>query len=120
MRRLGIRFDVDAAKLVVHVSQGLPHYTHLIALNSVRSAAHRWSLTRVSREDVFEGLKKAVKQAEQTVTGKHSTAIHSSQKTALYRHVLFACALAAARSHDSLPRWTGQNRPFPVSGIEAN
>ena len=99
---LETRFDEDAARLVVHVSQGLPHYTHLIGLHAVRSAAHRWSLTKVERVDVFDALKKAVKQTEQTVTGKHSTAIHSSQKSALYRQVLFACALAAARSHDSL------------------
>jgi len=99
---LGIKFDDDAAALIVHVSQGLPHYVHLIGLHAVRSAAQRLSLTRVQLDDVFDALKKAVKQAQQTVTEKHSTATHSSQKTALYRQVLFACALAAAQSHDSL------------------
>jgi len=74
----------------------------LIGLHAVRSAASRLSLTQVERDDVFDALKKSIKQAEQTVTEKHSMAIHSSQSNALYRHVLLACALAAARSHDSL------------------
>jgi hypothetical protein len=116
-KTLEIKFDDDAARLVVHVSQGLPHYTHLIGLHAVRSAAHRWSLTKVERDDVFDALKKAVKQAEQTVTGKHSTAIHSSQKTALYRQVLFACALAAARSHDSLGYFSASAVVGPLGDI---
>lgn len=116
-RALSIQFDEDAAKLIVHVSQGLPHYTHLIGLHAVRSAAQRLSVTRVEIEDVFDGLKKAVKQAEQTVAGTHSSAIHSSQKTALYRHVLFACALAAARSHDSLGYFSPSAVVDPLADI---
>lgn len=99
---LDIKFQEEAANLIVHVSQGLPHYSHLIGLNAVRSAANRLSLNRVETEDVFDALKKSVKQAEQTVTEKHSTATHSAHKGALYRQVLFACALAAARSHEPL------------------
>jgi hypothetical protein len=116
-RTLDIKFDEDAAKLIVHVSQGLPHYTHLIGLHAVRSAAHRWSLKRVVVDDVFDGLKKAVKQAEQTVTGTHSSAVHSSQKTALYRQVLFACALAAARSNDSLGYFSPSAVVDPLTDI---
>jgi hypothetical protein len=101
-KALHTKYDEDAARIIVHVSQGLPHYTHLIGLHAVRSAASRLSLKSVEREDVFEALKKAVKQAEQTVTEKHSKAIHSAQKSALYRQVLLACALAATRSHDAL------------------
>lgn len=114
---LGIKFDEDAANLVVHVSQGLPHYVHLIGLHAVRSAAHRLSLTRVQLDDVFDAMKKAVKQAQQTVTDKHSTATHSSQKTALYRQVLFACALAAAQSQDSLGYFNPSAVVQPLTSI---
>ena len=99
---LGIAFAPEAAHLIVDVSQGLPHYTHLIGLHAVRSAARRCSLQQVDLDDVLDAMKKAVKQAEQTVTEKHSTATHSSQKNALYRPVLLACALAATQSHDAL------------------
>jgi hypothetical protein len=95
-------FAEDAANLIVRISQGLPHYTHLIGLHAVRSAAHRLCISEVERDDVFDALKKAVKQAEQTVTEKHSTATRSPQKSARYRHILLACGLAAARSRDAL------------------
>jgi hypothetical protein len=114
---LNLKFTEEAANLIIHVSQGLPHYTHLIGLHAVRSAAHRFSLSLVERDDVFEALKNSVKQAEQTVTEKHSTAIHSSHKEALYRHILLACALAAARSHDSLGYFVPSAVVSPLSEI---
>ena len=116
-KALGIKFAADAANLIVHISQGLPHYTHLIGLHAVRSAAHRLSLGLVERDDVFEALKKAVKQAEQTVAEKHSTATHSAHKGALYRHVLLACALAAARSHEPLGYFSPSAVTEPLSKI---
>jgi len=99
---LEMKFTEDAASLIVHLSQGLPHYTHLIGVHAVRAAAVRLSLSKIEREDVFEALKKAVKQAEQSVAEKHTTAIHSAQKKALYRQVLLACAVTAARNHDAM------------------
>jgi Cdc6-like AAA superfamily ATPase len=116
-KALSIRFDEDAAKLIVHVSQGLPHYTHLLGLHAVRSAAARLSLSKVTCDDVFEALKKAIKQAEQTVTQNHSTAVHSSQKKALYRHVLLACALAATSTHDALGYFTPSSVTAPLGQI---
>ncbi len=114
---LGIAFNEDAASLIVHLSQGLPHYTHLIGLNSVRSAAFRLSLSKVEREDVFEGLKKAVKQAEQSVKEKHTTATHSAHARALYRQVLLACAVTAARDHDALGYFSPSAVIGPLSAI---
>jgi len=114
---LQLKFTDEATTLIVNVSQGLPHYTHLIGLNAVRSAAARFSLTEVNRDDVFEALKKAVKQAQQSVTDKHSTAIHSSHKSALYRHVLLACALAASRSHDPLGFFSPSSIVGPLKEI---
>ena len=51
---------------------------------------------------VSHALKTAVKQAQQTVTEMHLTATRSPQKTARYRPILLASALAAARSRDAL------------------
>jgi Cdc6-like AAA superfamily ATPase len=113
---LGMKFTEGAASLIVHVSQGLPHYTHLIALHSVRKAAGRMSKL-VEQSDVFEALKEAVKEAEQTVTQEHSSATHSSHKEALYRQVLLACALAAARTHDSLGYFNPSEVVEPLHGI---
>lgn len=100
-KSLKIWFSREAANLVVHISQGLPHYTHLLGLHSVRIAADRYSRT-IERQDVFSALKECVGQAEQTVTATHSKAVHSAHKDALYRHVLLAAAVAAAKTTDPL------------------
>ncbi len=116
-KTLGISFLEDAASLIVHVSQGLPHYTHLIGLHAVRKAATGRMSKLIERRDVLAALKEAVKEAEQTVTQKHSTATHSSHKDALYRQVLLACALAAARSHDPLGYFNPSEVVKPLSAI---
>jgi Cdc6-like AAA superfamily ATPase len=101
-KELGIGFSEAAANLIVRMSQGLPHYTHLLGQHSVREAANSRRSPRIELPDVFAGLKAAVKHAQQTVTGKHSTAIHSAHKDALYRQVLLACALTASQTEDPL------------------
>lgn len=98
---LPIKFSSQAASFIVNLSQGLPHYTHLLGLNAVRIAATNRFSAYIERADVFGALKEAVKQAEQSVREKHSKAVHSAHQDALFRQVLLACALAAARSHDS-------------------
>jgi hypothetical protein len=101
-KTLKINFSEEAANLIVHVSQGLPHYTHLIGLHSVRVAAASSFSSLVQRDDVFKALEQATKQAEHTAREKHTKATHSSHRDALYRHVLLACAVAAAQSKDAL------------------
>ena len=101
-KSLSMTFSPEAASLIVHVSQGLPHYTHLIGLHAVRMAASGRFSRSIERDDVLAALKEAVKQAEQSARDKHSKATHSAHKDALYRQVLLACALAAARSQDPL------------------
>ena len=56
----------------------------------------------IEQDAVFDALKEAVKQAQQTVTEKHTRATRSAHKDALYKHVLLACALAATHSRDGL------------------
>jgi hypothetical protein len=99
---LSVKFSPEAANIIVYVSQGLPHYTHLVGLNAVRTAVMEKLTTYVEREHVFGALRKAVKQAQQSVTNKYVKATHSAHKDALYRHVLLACAFTATRFHDAL------------------
>lgn len=101
-KSLSVSFTDAAKLLIVSVSQGLPHYTHLIGLHAVRKSVYDRYSRVVERSDVFEALKEAVRQAEQSVREKYSRATHSAHKDALYRQVLLASAVAAATSHDSL------------------
>jgi Cdc6-like AAA superfamily ATPase len=113
---LDITFSNEGKSLIVNISQGLPHYTHLLGLHSVRLAAGRLR-DHVERNDVFGALKECVSQAEQTVTEKHSKATHSAHKDALYKHVLLACALTAANSHDALGYFNPGSITGPLSAI---
>src|SRR6185295_2703494 len=50
-KSLEIQFSEDAGNLIVNISQGLPHYTHLLGLHSVRMAAKRMS-AEIEQRDV--------------------------------------------------------------------
>jgi Cdc6-like AAA superfamily ATPase len=116
-RSLSVSFNPEARSLIVHISQGLPHYTHLIGLHAVRKAALTRFTRRIRRADVFAALKEAVTQAQQTVTEKHSRAVHSAHKEALYRHVLLACAITAATAHDALGFFSPAAMLTPLQSI---
>jgi Cdc6-like AAA superfamily ATPase len=98
---LGISFTSAAENLIVHVSQGFPHYTHLLGREAVRLAVRRKTRI-VERQDAIAALKDAVKQAQQSVTDVFLKATHSAQQNTLYSQVLLACALASATSGDRL------------------
>ena len=98
---IGVTFSDEAARLIVRMSQGLPHYTHLLGLHSVRRAAERNSAA-IERDDVFDALRDSASNAQQSVTEKYTKATHSPYKNALYRQILLACALAATHSSDGL------------------
>jgi Cdc6-like AAA superfamily ATPase len=115
-KALSIEFSSEAASLIVNISQGLPHYTHLLGLHAVRLSARSFS-SYVEKTAVFEALKEAVKQAQQTVTEKYSKATHSAHKEALYRQVLLACALAGAKSHDPLGYFNPGSIVEPLESI---
>lgn len=110
-KSLGVTFSDEAADLIVKMSQGLPHYTHLIGLNAVRTAATERYNDQVERVDVFSALKLSVKHAEQSTASKYTKATHSAQTDALYRQVLLACAITATKAHDAL----GYFNPAAVS-----
>ncbi len=100
-KALRIRFEPEAVDFIVRMSQGLPHYTHLIGLHATREAARR--LTRVvSVEDVHRSFDKAVKQAVQSIQENYLRAIHCARRDALYDKILLACALASSLEKDAL------------------
>jgi Cdc6-like AAA superfamily ATPase len=98
-KALSIQFDEHASESIVKLSQGLPHYTHLVGLNSVRCACDVFTKL-VGVDHVHAGCMKSVVHAQQTVRANYSNAIHSSHPGALYSQILLACAISAAASND--------------------
>ncbi len=98
---LSIRFTREAAAMVVRLSQGLPHYTHLVGLHATRAALRRLSRT-VELADVQASFQPAVQQAVQSIRERHVRAVRSAHRDALYSPVLIACAIASSTTTDAM------------------
>ena len=113
---LAITVSDDAASLIVRVSQGLPHYTHLIGLHATREAAKRLSRT-VELSDVHKSCETAVEQSLQSIRETHLRAIRSAHKDALYGRVLLACAAASSAERDPVGYFHPSDVISPLSEI---
>jgi hypothetical protein len=107
------RAGTAAADQIVQISQGLPHYTHLVALHSVRHALEDESYV-VTENDVDHGLMASADNAQQSIKTQYHTATTSSHKAALFEQVLLACALA---KKDPLSFFRAGDVEKPLSAI---
>jgi Cdc6-like AAA superfamily ATPase len=86
-------YDNDVPKTIAKLSQGFPHYVHLLGLDAGRAALDRDS-SHVTKEDIKIAIKKAIQNTGASIQEAYITAIRSSHKESLYEQVLLACALA--------------------------
>jgi Cdc6-like AAA superfamily ATPase len=91
--KLGIPFSADSKKKISFLSQGLPHYTHLLALHSVRDAIEH-GMAIVQATNVDSAIKKAVSDAQHSLQTGYRQAVSSSHQDSLHSQVLLACAMA--------------------------
>lgn len=90
---VGLVLSSDAPRRrILTVSQGFPHYTHVLTLNAARSALDA-SRTTITEQDVIEGMAGAVEDADQSHRDAYHTATAGVQAS-LWREVVAACALA--------------------------
>lgn len=96
MDYIEIRVDAGAVERIVSLSQGLPHYIHLLAREAAREAINEESKV-VRVKDVLEGLGSAIsRRNHQTLAEDYHLATASSRARTLYPDVLLAAALAPA------------------------
>lgn len=110
---MGVQFAPEAVDRIVRVSQGLPHYTHLLGRDAVRAALDRRSL-QVTIADVSTGAQQATEDAQETIKRQYHEATRSGRKDALFEEVLLACALA---SKDELSFFQAADVVEPMSTI---
>lgn len=89
---VGMTTSPDIPEIIAKLSQGLPHYAHLLGLHAGITAVER-KRTEVLDEDVWVALKVAVDGAQQSVRHAYRQATLSPRET-LYPQVLAACAIA--------------------------
>ena len=81
----------DAIDEITTLSEGLPHYTHLLGLHAAQRAVQDDRNT-VLLHDVQRAIPKAVDR--HTILNDYQQATRSARKDALFPEVLLACALA--------------------------
>ena len=95
-RRCGIRIKDAALFQIAFLSRGLPYYAHLVGRHSALSTIDH-KRVEVEEDDVFNGLKAALREVDQTITEDYLTAVVSQRsEETLFEPVLVACALADA------------------------
>ncbi|HEY8550201.1 MAG TPA: AAA family ATPase [Vicinamibacterales bacterium] len=90
---LGMSIDTGALEHISALSQGLPHYTHLLALHATRVAIEAGE-DRVTVPHVLEAIGRALEKAQHSIRSAYAHAVASRQTPNRYPDVLLACALA--------------------------
>jgi Cdc6-like AAA superfamily ATPase len=80
----------DAIDKIVLLSEGLPHYTHLLALHAAQRVVQD-DRSHVTLADVDAAIEPAI--ARHTIRSDYVQATRSTRTGALYEQVLLACAL---------------------------
>ncbi len=113
LERLNMKIEPEALKRMTALSQGLPHYTHLLGLHATREAIDGATET-VTLGHITAAIGKALTQAQQTIRSAHHKATMSQRKDNLYAKVLLACALADT---DDLAYFAASDVRDPLSRI---
>jgi Cdc6-like AAA superfamily ATPase len=102
----------ESTERIISLSQGLPHYTHLLGLHAAQTALEA-DRDKVSISDVEAALARSVEEAQQSTKRRYQEATSSSRET-LYPQVLLACALAHT---DDLGYFAASDVREPLSRI---
>ena len=111
--KLEMTIRSDAKKTIAALSQGLPHYTHQLALQAAHAALDKHRLD-IQKADIKPAIQAAVARSQQSLQETYRKAILSPQKDNLYGRVLLACARAKT---DSFGYFAAADVRAPMSAI---
>jgi Cdc6-like AAA superfamily ATPase len=124
---VGMTVEDEVVRRITHLSQGLPHYTHLLAQLAAQAAVMEGRLD-VAVDDVRTAVNRAISKAQQSIMDAYHRATLSTRRT-LYPQVVLACALAegddfgffaAADVREPLTRIMGQPYDIPAFAQHLN
>jgi hypothetical protein len=110
---VGLEYDDALPREIAELSQGYPHYTHLLGLWAGRRALESGT-NRVTLAHLEVAIPAALEGATGGVQQEYERAIASSQKEALFEEVLLACALT---KKDSLGKFGAADVRAPLKLI---
>jgi len=90
-----LRLDVDpeARRRIARLSEGLPFYTHSLALHAGQHAVAD-DRARIEEVDVSRAVQRVVSKTQHSIQAAYETAVRSPRKDTLFQQVLLAAALA--------------------------
>ncbi|MET7939099.1 AAA family ATPase [Streptomyces sp. NPDC005302] len=91
LKAVDMQIEMDARQRISRLSEGFPHYVHLLSLYAGQHAVSDDRLT-VTKEDVNAAINQAVEK--HSLVREYQTAIQSPRPGTLFSRVLAACALA--------------------------
>ncbi len=92
MQKLSMTVDPVVIDKIVELSQGLPHYTHLLSLEAVISALND-QRESVEPSDLNEAITQALEKTTESTVSTYGKAVNAPRGQ-LYRPILLGCALA--------------------------
>ena len=92
--KVGLEFESGLDSRIGELSQGYPHYTHLLGLWAGISAANRESDV-VTFHDLSKAINQALQRTAESIRLEYDRATESSQPNNIYREVLLSCALVS-------------------------
>ena len=113
LSRVDMTIDPTALTAIASLSQGLPHYTHLLGLNASINAIQN-GRKRVKMDDTGTAINASVASAQQSIVASYHAATFSTKPHALFRQVLLACALTYG---DDLAYFAPKEVAEPLSHI---
>ena len=93
LKELDMSVEPGANARIARLSEGLPHYTHLLAQHATLRAVQD-DRSVVSDADVDGAIRAALDKAQHSVKSSYQRAVRSVRTDAQYEEVLLACALA--------------------------
>ncbi len=95
LEKVGMTIESQCLSEITGLSKGLPHYTHLLALNAGRQALDDQQLA-IAPIHIKRAIKSALTQVQESIRNNYDNATYSSKKDTLHSRVLLACAMAGA------------------------
>lgn len=91
--KLPLTAGAETKRLIAQLSQGLPHYTHLLGQHAAIVAVNS-DRRSVERQDVYAATIKAVDKSPQSILNSYLKATSSARRDSIHAKVLLACALS--------------------------
>ncbi len=113
LKHVSMTVEPAARTRMAELSEGLPSYTHLLALHAGQRAVQD-DRTQITNADTDAATARAVEKAQHSILTDYTNAIRSPREDNLFAEVLLACALA---EKNDLGYFTPKSVAKPLSTI---